>query len=173
MSQLSAGTEGAIDANIELDLDMSYMDFIVNFGLPIPMIDIDFGVNLRRTAFSIAASSDFVGATDIGNYEANLLFPLPYAAVAFEIPTSGVELGAEISTLPFDSFGVNITDYELKAKYFVPLPSDLLMRVGLEVSYHSYTFDLNGENVTFSDELKPYKANMGYKGLGVGLVAQF
>lgn len=172
LSNLASGLE---DAKVTMDLDMSYMDFIVNFGLPIPMLDFDFGVNVRRTNFAIAATSDYATANDlsIGSYEQTLWFPMAYGALEFEIPTTGVSLGGEISILPLGGVGLNITDYQLKAKYFVPLPSDLLMRVGLEVAYHSYTFDMNGENVTFSDELKPYKANLAHKGLALGLVAQF
>jgi len=71
--------------------------------------------------------------------------------------------------LPLD--GIEILDTNIYARYFLPLPSNLLFKVGIEASYHEYHLGIaESELLPFLNDVQ---SDVDFKGYSVGITAQF
>jgi len=171
---INAGLTGKI-ASIDLselsgsvtsELELNYLDAIAKFGLPLPIIDINFGVNARITQMYFRAQQANLPALEANQL---LVFPMGYLSASAKIPFVGIEIGGEYSTLPID--GIEIIDTNIYARYFLPLPSNLLFKVGIEASYHEYHLGIKESDIlTFLNDVQ---SDVGFKGYSIGVTAQF
>ena len=137
------------------DLDLTYTDLVLNYGLPIPIATLDFGLNFRL----INGSFTSAGQT------ADISLPLPMLHLAAGMPTPlGVSVYGEYNFLPIN--GANFSDIMVKAKYNLPLPM-LIMDVGVEAGYHQFNMGVSGD---FSTK---YQSDLETSGIFVGLAAEF
>lgn len=153
-------------------LDMSYIDTVFHYGLPdlAPGIDyyVDFGVNLRWLL------GGFEAETEDGERESYSFpgVPLPagHLAGGVTIPAVDVELSAELNTLPLSGFTHN--DWNVKARWFAPLPLDWVAKLGLEAGYRSWTIDIDGEEAGLIDD-DDFKLEFDTSGFFVGTAVTF
>ncbi|MCJ8311413.1 MAG: hypothetical protein HRU38_19150 [Saccharospirillaceae bacterium] len=172
--EINAGLTGQI-ASIDLadisgtvtsELELNYLDAIVKFGIPLPIIDINFGVNARITQMYFRAQEANLPALEANQL---LVFPMGYLSASAKIPVVGIEVGGEYSTLPLG--GINILDTNIYARYFIPLPSNLLFKVGIEASYHEYHLGI--EQSDLLPFLNDVQSDIDFKGYSIGLTAKF
>ena len=154
-------------ADTTIDLDLSHYDFIGAFGLPLPLVDIKFGVNAKIVDGSFTVSNSDAGeeAKDI-----SLILPLPYLAVGVGVPGTGLEVGGEASGLMISGNG--IVDWQLGGRYLFSLPTDLLLQVGVEAGYKQFTMAFE-ENDILGNDVSEYKAKINLSGAYVGVTAHF
>lgn len=146
------GTEYQFSGEIESKLDLSHVDLAVTIGLPLPVVDVDLGLNGRaflggfEATGSIGGQSQTVDAPfSISDSGTPLFLPMGYASVAATIPGVGVKLGGEIATLPLGD--TNITDFNVKGTWYAPLPTNLLVKLGLEAGYRNFTMKIGESTI--------------------------
>lgn len=159
------------EAEGEVHLDMSYLDTALVYGIPnlIPGIDyyVDFGVNLRWLLGGIEVEVE-------GETESESLPPVPlpsgHLAAGVTIPVVDVELSGELNTLPIE--GLSYNDWNLKARWYAPLPTNIIARLGIEGGYRSWTVDIDGGEAPFIDD-EDIQLNFDTSGFFVGTVLKF
>ena len=118
-----------LSGNVESQLDLSHLDLALTIGLPLPVVDVDFGLNARSMIGGFKAVGEIDGQanqTEEVNFtfpgsETPLIVPMGYVSVAATIPGVGVKIGGELSTLPLGK--ANITDWNIKGTWYAPLPT--------------------------------------------------
>ncbi len=135
----------------EVSLDMSHLDTVLHYGLPdlAPGIDyfVHFGVNLRWMlgGFEAEVENSERESEDFG-------FPIPagHLAAGVTLPMADVQLAGELNTLPLS--GLSHNDWNIRARWFPPLPLDWAAKVGLEAGYRSWTIDIDGSEAGLIDD---------------------
>ncbi|MCH8552226.1 MAG: hypothetical protein LAT62_09840 [Natronospirillum sp.] len=159
-------------ADGEIFLDMSYIDTVFFYGLPdlVPGVDyfVDLGVNLRWLLGGFEAEIDG-GDSESFDFPG---IPLPAAHIAAgaTIPTVDVELSGELNILPLS--GLSHRDWNVKARWFAPLPVDFVARVGVEAGYRSWTVDIDGEDAGLIDD-DDFQLDFETSGFFVGTAITF
>ncbi len=128
-------------------LDLSHLDLALTIGLPLPVVDIDFGLNARSMIGGFSATGT-VGSEEktidapfsISDSGTPLIIPMGYLSVAANIPGVGVKVGGEISTLPLGD--TSFTDWNVKGTWYAPLPTNMLVKLGLEAGYRSFNMTI-------------------------------
>ena len=162
----------SFDVEGEATLDMSYLDTAFVYGLPdlVPGVDyyVDFGLNLRWMLGGFEAEVN-TGNTESESFPA---VPLPSAHLAggVTIPTVDVEVSGALNTLPID--GLNFNDWNVKARWFVPLPTDAIARLGLETGYRSWSIDIDGQEASWLGD-DDAKLDFSTSGFFVGTALTF
>jgi len=141
-------------------LDLSYIDVVAHYGLPLPVMNVDFGINVRMIngSFSMKDDGGFV-ATQEGSK--TLPLPMLHAAVSMPLP-GNISVYGEYNTLPIE--GLNVSDLLVKARYVLPVPT-LIVDLGIEVGYHDFTIAITKPADMASD--------INSKGFFVGVAAEF
>lgn len=165
-------TEFSVDG--EVSLDMSHLDTAVVLGPKfIPFVDyLDVGVNVRWLLGGLEAEVDN-GPRESQSFEISegvpLFIPMLHLAAAVSIPTVDVQLAGTVNTIPVA--GANMTDWNIKARYYAPLPTNILAKVGVEAGYRKWTIDIDGTEAAFL----PEEANLSFDASGffLGAVVAF
>lgn len=152
MSNLPNSTQ-----SVNTALDLSYWDVVAHYGLPLPVMDVDFGLNLRMINGSIALKNGVIDESG----DLTLPIPMLHAAVGMPLPAN-LSVYGEYNLLPLQ--GVNVTDFMVKARYVLPVPT-LIVDLGIEVGYHDFTIAITDPTDMISD--------INSKGFFVGVAAEF
>lgn len=142
-----------LSGEVESELDLSHLDLALTIGLPLPVVDIDFGVNARSMIGGFKAVGNIGGQPDqteevdftFPGSDTPLIIPMGYLSASATIPGVGVKVGGEVSTLPLGE--ANITDWNVKGTWYAPLPTNLLVKVGLEAGYRSFSMTLDTDDI--------------------------
>ncbi|MGB1090690.1 MAG: TIGR04219 family outer membrane beta-barrel protein [Oceanobacter sp.] len=115
----------AFNGDVHSKLDVSHTDYTLYWGLPIPFVDINFGLTGRKFAGSASvASSSQTESVDI-----DLMLPMAYGAVSISTPF-GVYASADINYI---ALGDNkLSDISYGLGYNLPVP---VVDLGLEAGY--------------------------------------
>jgi len=170
-SQAILGESFDISGTVESSLDLSHVDLGLTIGLPIPLLDIDFGVNFRALTGGFSASGVIAGTQDTKEvlFPSATIIPLGYISAAATIPGLGVKIGGELSTLPLGD--ADISDWNIKGTWFAPLPTNMLAKVGVEAGYRSFNMTI-GETVGWLDT-SDFQSNVTIAGFFVGAAVHF
>ena len=152
-------TTGGLVVPMATSLDLSYLDVVAHYGLPLPVMDVDFGINLRMINGSIAIKSSTGPIDESGDL--TLPIPMLHASVGMPLPAN-ISVYGEYNMLPLD--GVSVTDLLVKARYVLPVPT-LIVDLGIEVGYHDFTISITKPTDMASD--------INSKGFFVGVSAEF
>ena len=164
-----------VTGQVSTELDLSYIDFAFTYGVPLPMIDIDFGINARTMigGFTIEGNLDNQPSqkeeVDFSDSDLPAVIPMAYVSLAATIPTTDLTLSTELSTLPLGD--TNITDWNLKGTWFAPLPTNALLKVGLEAGYRYYNVKI-GES-TLGADTKDLESDIGISSFFIGGTVHF
>jgi outer membrane protein len=159
-----------LSGDVDSQLDLSHLDLALTIGLPLPVVDIDFGINARSMIGGYVVEGEIGNATNqkeevsftFPGTETPLIIPMGYLSVGATVPGVGVKLSGEISTLPLGA--ANITDWNVKGTWYAPLPTNLLMKVGLEGGYRSFSMTLDTDD---------FDADVSVSGVFVGAAMHF
>jgi len=168
------GETFSLTGDVESALDLSHVDLALTIGLPLPVVDIDFGVNARSMLGGFSATGQVSGESEtidapfqIGSTP--IIIPMGYLSVAGTIPTVGVKLSGELSTLPLGD--TKISDWNVKGTWYAPLPTNMLVKLGVEAGYRSF-------NMTISDKIlwldtADFQSSVGVSGFFLGAAMHF
>lgn len=168
------GETYTMDGKIESVLDLSHLDMALTIGLPLPVVDIDFGLNVRSMLGGFSATGD-VGSErktveapfQIGSTP--LIVPMGYVSAAGTIPGAGVKVSGELSTLPLGD--TKISDWNVKGTWYAPLPTNLLVKFGLEGGYRSFNMTIGDS--TLGADTSDFASDVGVSGFFLGATAHF
>lgn len=175
VSQDVFGETFTMNGDITSKLDLSHLDLALTIGLPLPVVDIDFGINARSLLGGFSASES-TGTTDpvdapfsISDSGAPLIIPMGYLSVAGTIPGVGVKLGGEISTLPLGD--TNITDWNVKGTWYAPLPTNMLVKLGVEAGYRNFNMTIGDKTLWW--DTASLASDVGVSGFFLGAAMHF
>ncbi|WP_119395407.1 TIGR04219 family outer membrane beta-barrel protein [Salinibius halmophilus] len=160
-------------SKVQTTLDLSHTDATIFWGIPfLPVVDIEFGLNAR--VFNLGIEADLpkeLNDQQVDDISASQMLPLPmlYLAGDATIPVVGLNLGGEFKTIFIEEN--NITEYNIYGRYYAPLPTNLLVKVGVEAGWRQF-------NMTISDSLlgqdtSDLQSDITIGGAYVGLTARF
>lgn len=138
-----AGNTVTANAANATTMDFTHQDLTLYWGLPLPIVDIDFGLTARMFDGSIMMETTGVGAATILDEELSFPLPMGYLHLGAAIPMTGLRLDAEINTIGF------LTDYDISAQYTLPVIP--VLDVNLRAGYRSFTVDFDTADITGLD----------------------
>ena len=166
------GESRSFSGTVESELDMSYLDLTLSYGVPLPIATIDFGLNLRSLLGGLSIEESNGNESLEARFETGsrpIIVPMFYLAAAVNVPVVDARLNAEVKTLPLGD--TSITDWEVKATWFAPMPSNALVRVGAEAGYRSYSLSI-GDTV-LGTNTSDLQSEIGFSGFFLGIAASF
>ncbi|WLD57280.1 hypothetical protein NFC81_11180 [Salinispirillum sp. LH 10-3-1] len=160
----------------EAILDMTHLDTALVFGPKfIPFVDyLDVGVNLRWLlgGFEAEDSGGNERVEQAFEFEGiPFVVPMLHFAAATTIPVADVQLSGALSTFPVT--GLNMTDWNLKARYYAPLPINMLAKVGVEAGYRKWTIDIDGTKAELIPLPEEAQLQFDASGFFLGAVVTF
>jgi hypothetical protein len=168
------GETFTMNGDIESQLDLSHLDMAFTIGLPLPVVDIDLGLNARSLLGGFSATGDVSGSKEtvdapfqIGSTP--IILPMGYISVAGTIPGAGVRLSGELSTLPLGD--TKISDWNVKGTWYAPLPTNMLVKFGLEGGYRSFNMTIGDS--TLGADSSEFASEIGVSGFFLGATAHF
>lgn len=160
-----AGVDLSGFTTMDSSLDLTYTDVVVNWGLPTPGIDIDWGVNFRMMDVTFEVT-DTAGALGTKSGTTPVLLPMLHLAAEMDLPGLDAKVGVEYNTLPLD--GAGVTDYTIKGMYYLPFAG---LDLGVEAGYHSFAMEI-GDKV-YGADTSDVASNITANGMFFGLRASF
>ncbi|WP_320825690.1 TIGR04219 family outer membrane beta-barrel protein [Reinekea sp.] len=170
-SESILGETFATNGKVDSSLDLTHVDLGLTIGLPIPVVDIDLGVNFRALLGGFSATGVINGTQQTKEvlFPSATIIPMAYVSAAATIPGVGVKLGGELSTLPLGDS--NITDWNIKGTWFAPLPTSMLVKVGVEAGYRRFNMTI-ADKVAWLDT-SDFQSNVTVGGFFVGAALHF
>lgn len=162
----------AFSGEVESEFDLSYFDLSLTYGIPLPMASIDFGLNFRSLIGGFNAQNDSLNQSLETEFEVGgspIIVPMLYVGGSFDIPVADVRLGGELKTLPIGD--TNITDFELKGTWFAPLPTNILVKLGIEAGYRNYGLTIGDS--TLGADTSDIASDVNYSGFFAGAALSF
>jgi len=168
ITETFAGTTFNVTGDATSTLDLTYTDVVTHYGISLPLVNFDFGLNFRLVNGSFAIDPDDVNlATQSGDLA--FIIPMGHVAGGAKFPGTGVSVYGEYNTLPLGTTSVN--DLMVKARYKLPLPT-LVLDLGIEAGYHSFDMTL-GDNILGMIDTTKFASDVKSSGLFVGVSANF
>ncbi|MEX0623801.1 MAG: hypothetical protein WD251_07840, partial [Saccharospirillum sp.] len=157
---------------VNSEFDLSYFDLSLTYGIPLPLASVDFGLNFRSLIGGFSAEGQTSGQSLDTAFEVNgtpIIVPMLYLGGHFDIPVADVRLGGELKTLPIGD--TNITDLEVKGTWFAPLPTNVLVKLGIEAGYRNYGLTIGDS--TLGADTSEYASEVNYSGFFAGAAMSF
>ena len=144
-------------ANLELDsaINLNHTDFTAYWGLPLPVVTVDFGLNVRK----------FDGDLTINDASSVLDTPVPmlFARVGAELPFTGLAVMAEGNYIGYGD--TNHMDYQVVVRYTIPMIP--VLDVNIEAGYRA--FELNIDPTDFDGDEDDLTADIDMSGVFFGV----
>ncbi|WP_394169772.1 TIGR04219 family outer membrane beta-barrel protein [Saccharospirillum alexandrii] len=166
------GESQTFTGELESEFDLSYFDLSLTYGIPLPSASVDFGLNFRSLIGGFSAEVDGTNQSIDTAFEVGgtpIIVPMLYLGGSFDIPVADVRLGGELKTLPIGD--TNITDLELKGTWFAPLPTNMLVKLGVEAGYRNYSLTIGDS--TLGADTSDFASDVNYSGFFAGAALSF
>ncbi|MEX2319804.1 MAG: hypothetical protein WD668_00535, partial [Saccharospirillum sp.] len=166
------GESQTYSEEVDSEFDLSYFDLSLTYGIPLPSASVDFGLNFRSLIGGFSAEGQTSGQSVDAAFEVGgspIIVPMLYLGGSFDIPVADVRLGAELKTLPIGD--TNITDLEVKGTWFAPLPTNILVKLGIEAGYRNYGLTIGDS--TLGADTSDFASEVNYSGFFAGAAMSF
>ncbi|TXR54007.1 hypothetical protein [Reinekea thalattae] len=164
------------DGSVSSELDLSHLDTTLSYRIPLPLVGgIDFGANFRSMIGGFSAEGEVSGGgteSIDAPFEISgvpLIIPMLYIGGEANIPFADVKLSGEYSGLPIGD--TNVSDWNVKATWYAPLPTNLIAKLGLEVGYRAFNMEIGGE--LLGEDLSDYESDVSVSGIFAGATFHF
>jgi outer membrane protein len=124
---------------IDTKLDLTHTDYSLYWGLPIPMTRINFGATFRHFSGSVKMEGQTSGTK--ASEDLNLVVPLGYARAELDVPSTSLQLGAELQGIAYG--GSSLVDFNLYGNYEFTVA---LLDIGLTAGYRSFNLNIDSED---------------------------
>jgi outer membrane protein len=145
-------------------LDLTHTDYTLYWGLPLPIVTVDFGLTLRQFDGSMSAVSTTNSTVD-ASADLDVVVPMGYLKAGAYIPMTGISLGGDVNVISFGDTG--ITDYDLNVTYTMSLIP--LLDIGVMAGYRSFDLELDPSDFGGSSSDLSAKAVVDGPYLGLSL----
>ncbi len=166
------GDEETFTGEVDSEFDLSYFDLSLTYGVPLPSASVDFGLNFRSLIGGFKAENEDFNQSLETSFEVGgtpIIVPMLYLGGHFDIPVADVRLGGELKTLPIGD--TNITDLELKGTWYAPLPTNILVKLGIEAGYRNYGLTIGDS--TLGADTSDFASEVNYSGFFAGAAMSF
>jgi len=168
------GESETFNDDVESELDMSYLDISLTYGIPLPLSSIDLGLNFRSMLGGLKAEAKNFDQSIDAPFELDgtpLIVPMFYLGGSFAppIPSTDLVLSGELKTLPLGD--TSISDWNIKGTWFAPLPTNALGKLGVEGGYRNYSLAIGDS--TFGADTEDFVSDVNYSGFFLGATIQF
>lgn len=149
------GTTYEDDVELKSNIDLSHTDITAYWGLPLPLVTIDFGLTVRQ----------FDGFLEINDTATTLDVPVPmaFARVGAALPLTGLEVMAEGNYIGYGD--TNHMDLQVLVRYTIPMIP--VLDVNIEAGYR--TFQLNIDPSDFDGDEDDLNADIDMSGVFLGV----
>lgn len=140
-------TDLDLSGNDDSQIDLSHTDLTMYWGLPLPIpyVDINFGLTARQFDGGIVYNTSVVS----GVIDEKLDFTMPMGYLNVDIGTPfGIYARANLNALSFDGNGV--TDTEIALGYTLPIP---LVDVNLEAGHRGLSITTDKDTVDVDTDI--------------------
>lgn len=174
LKEISYGGETqTFSGEVDSELDMSYLDISLTYGVPLPLSSIDLGLNFRSMMGGLTAEVDGTNQSIDAPFEldgAPLILPMLYIGGSFAPPVpTDLVLSGELKTLPLGD--TSIADWNIKGTWFAPLPTNALGKLGVEGGYRNYSLAIGDS--TIGADTEDFVSDVNYSGFFLGGTVQF
>jgi len=157
LGQTFTFANNTFNANVPLEssINLNHTDVTAYWGLPLPVVTVDFGINIRM----------FDGDLMINNSKSVLDTPVPmlFGRVGAELPFTGLAIMGEANYIGVGD--TNHMDYQVVVRYTIPaIP---VLDVNIEAGYRS--FQLNIDPTDFDGDDDDLNADIDMSGVFFGL----
>ena len=125
------------DAKVKTKLDLSHKDLTLVWGLPLPLpfIDINFGMTARQFDGSVEATGSVATVSKAENIDLDFVMPLLYGEVKIDTPF-GIYGNVDVNYIGYS--GNKLQDMSAGIGYDLPIP---VVDLGLEAGYRAITLE--------------------------------
>lgn len=150
-----AGQSYPADVNLNSNITLNHTDFTAYWGLPLPLITIDYGINIRK----------FEGDLMINDGTAVIDAPVPmlFGRVGASLPLTGLQVMAEANYIGIKN--TNHMDYQVVVRYTLPVVP--VLDINLEAGYRA--FELNIDPTDFDGDENDLNADIDMSGIFLGV----
>jgi len=135
------GVEFAAGEEVLSELELNHVDLTLYYQLLDNWINLDLGLTARQfDGFAFVESAATTQEVDL-----DAVVPMVYGMAQFDLPLTGLSLGAEGNAFSFDDN--DLTDYSVRLRYMLQSVLD----VGVELGYRKMSLDLDGRAQTDLD----------------------
>ncbi len=139
------GKTFSANENVSTDMDLTHTDYTFYWGLPIPMTRINFGLTMRHFSGEVKMKGETSGVE--ASEDLNLFLPLGYARAEMDVPTTDLQIGAEVNGIGYA--GSSLIDFNLYANYNFTVA---LLDIGLTAGYRSFNLKVDSEDFGGDDD---------------------
>jgi outer membrane protein len=177
MTDMSSDGNGTLSSNLNLggqtvsasttvasELDLTHTDYTLYWGLPLPVVTIDFGLTLRQFDGSMSTRSTD-GSSQSASADLDVTVPMGYLKAGIDIPLTGLSVGGDLNVISYGDTG--ITDFDLNMTYVLPVIP--LLDVGITAGYRSFDLEINPDDFGGSDDDLSAKATVAGPYIGLSL----
>lgn len=137
-----AGTTVNSGQAVATTLDLSHTDYTLYWGLPLPIVTVNFGLTARQFDGSMEVLDN--AGTGLAQSELDFVIPMGYLEVGADIPLTGLSFSGELNTLSVGD--TSLTDYDVNMTYVLPLIP--LLDVGIRAGFRSFDADIDEDEIT-------------------------
>lgn len=143
--------------NVTLDsnVNLNHTDLTLYWGLPLPVLTVDFGLNIRQFDGELAIN------TGVAKLDAPI--PMAFARVGGYLPFTGLSVMAEANYIGYGE--TNHMDYQVVARYTIPMIP--VLDINVEAGYRA--FQLNIDPTDFGGDSDDLTADIDMSGIFLGI----
>ncbi len=143
------------NVTLNSNVNLNHTDITAYWGLPLPVVTVDFGLNVRKFDGELAINT--------GVAELDAPIPMAFARVGGYLPFTGLSVMAEANYIGYGD--TNHMDYQVVARYTLPMIP--VLDVNLEAGYRS--FQLNIDPTDFDGDEDDLTADIDMSGIFLGV----
>lgn len=126
-----AGQTFSASQPLNSKLNLNHTDFTAYWGLPLPIVTVDLGLNVRKFDGELAIN------TGVEKLDAPI--PMVFGRLGAELPLTGLALMAEANYVGYKD--TSHVDYQVVLRYTLPVIP--VLDVNLEAGYRSFQLDVD------------------------------
>jgi outer membrane protein len=130
--------------DVATDLDLTHTDYTLYWGLPVPLVTLDFGLTFRQ----FDGSMEVVSSTTSASSDLDVTVPMAYFKAGIDIPMTGLSLGGDLNYLKYENSG--ITDFDVNITYVLPVIP--VLDVGITAGYRSFDLEIDPDDFGGDDD---------------------
>ena len=136
-----AGTTVNANQPVATTLNLSHTDYTLYWGLPLPIVTLDFGLTARQFDGEMEVLDD--SNNELAQSDLDFVIPMGYLKVGADIPLTGLSFAGEMNTLSIGD--TSLTDFDVNMTYVLPLIP--LLDVGITAGFRSFDADIDEDEI--------------------------
>ena len=150
-----AGETYSASQQLDSKINLNHTDFTAYWGLPLPIVTLDLGLNVRKFDGDLAIN------TGVADLDAPI--PMVFGRVGAELPLTGLAVMAEANYVGYKD--TSHMDYQVVLRYTLPVIP--VLDVNLEAGYRSFQLDVDPTD--FDGDADDLRTDIDMSGVFLGI----